>query len=109
MPVKRCDSHGITLNPAKVTFAAETLDFCGYVISPDGYTADQRKKKAEEAYNERAKPLRPLRIGAHVSVQDSTTGLRDKMGLVVGIGRRRDYLAEVDPELKTYRSTRGEM
>ena len=68
--LQRCDSHGITLNPAKVTFAAGTLDFCGYVISPDGYTADQRK----------------VRAIADFPAPENLTDLRSFMGLVNQLG-----------------------
>ena len=68
--LQRCDSHGITLNPAKVTFAAGTLDFCGYVIRPDGYTADQRK----------------LRAIADFPAPENLTDLRSFMGLVNQLG-----------------------
>ena len=68
--LQRCDSHGITLNPAKMTFAARTLDFCGYVISPDGYTADQRK----------------VRAIADFPVPENLTDLRSFMGLVNQLG-----------------------
>ena len=68
--LQRCDSHGITLNPAKVTFAAETLDFCGYVISPGGYTADRRKVQAIEDF----------------PIPENLTDLRSFMGLVNQLG-----------------------
>ena len=68
--LQRCDSHGITLNPAKVTFAATTLDFCGYVIGPNGYTADQRK----------------VRAIAEFPAPENLTDLRSFMGLVNQLG-----------------------
>ena len=68
--LERCDSHGITLNPEKVTFAAEKLDFCGYIISPDGFTADQRK----------------VRAIADFPVPENITDLRSFMGLVNQLG-----------------------
>ncbi|XP_037068723.1 uncharacterized protein LOC119090032 [Pollicipes pollicipes] len=68
--LQRCDSHGITLNPAKRTLAVQTLDFCGYVISPDGYTADQRK----------------VRAIADFPVPENLTDLRSFMGLVNQLG-----------------------
>ena len=42
-------------------------------------------------YDQRAHPLRPLKTGQHVRVQNSITKLWDRVGIVVGIGRHRDY------------------
>ena len=44
--IKRCDDNGITLNPKKCTFAAESVDFCGYTIGISGYTPDAKKTAA---------------------------------------------------------------
>ena len=44
--IKRCDKNGITLNPKKCIFAAESVDFCGYTIGTSGYTPDAKKTAA---------------------------------------------------------------
>ena len=36
--IQRCADHHITLNPAKFVFAENTVKYCGFKISPDGYT-----------------------------------------------------------------------
>ena len=41
--LERCDKFGITLNPKKFTFAENSVEFCGYSISQEGYTTDRRK------------------------------------------------------------------
>ena len=42
-------------------------------------------------YDEHARPLAPLSLGAHVRVRDPTSKLWDKVGVVVSIGRYRSY------------------
>ncbi|XP_045118162.1 uncharacterized protein LOC123508472 [Portunus trituberculatus] len=44
--VHRCDQHGVTLNKGKFKFGENMIDFCGYTISPLGYTSDARKTQA---------------------------------------------------------------
>ena len=44
--IKRCDDNGITLNPKKCAFAAESINFCGYTIGTSGYTPDAKKTAA---------------------------------------------------------------
>ncbi|KAK3854724.1 hypothetical protein Pcinc_038818 [Petrolisthes cinctipes] len=41
--IQRCDKHGITLNADKFSFAKNDVVYCGYNITPQGYTADSRK------------------------------------------------------------------
>jgi hypothetical protein len=47
--------------------------------------------RAAQRCNERARSFPPLRIGTPVRVQDTDTGLWDQIGIVIGIGDRRDY------------------
>jgi hypothetical protein len=42
-------------------------------------------------YDERARPLSPLLIGSRVRVQDTSTLLWDKDGVVVSVGKYRSY------------------
>ena len=49
------------------------------------------RQKGEEYYNRRFRPLPPLNIGNYVRCQDSATKLWDRVGTVVGVGRRRNY------------------
>ena len=44
--LQRCDDNGITLNGDKFIFGADRVDFCGYEISADGYSPDQKKTRA---------------------------------------------------------------
>lgn len=53
------------------------------------------KKAAEATYNKGSKPLPTFRIGTPVSIQDENTGLWDRMGHVVAIGRHRDFLVKL--------------
>ena len=41
-----CDDNGITLNGDKFVFGADRVEFCGYEISADGYSPDQKKTRA---------------------------------------------------------------
>jgi len=63
--LERCAEH-ITLNPAKLQFAQPTVEYCGFDISMDGYTVDQRK----------------LRAISEFPVPQNLTDLRSFMGLV---------------------------
>ena len=49
------------------------------------------KDDAKGRYDTTTHPLPPLRAGQEVRVQSPTTRLWDAVGVVVGIGRRRDY------------------
>ena len=42
-------------------------------------------------YNENARPLAPLSIGAHVRIRDPASKFWDRVGVVVGVGRYRSY------------------
>ena len=44
--LERCDRYGITLNPAKTSFAESEVSYCGYTLSSSGYTPDGHKVKA---------------------------------------------------------------
>ena len=44
--IRRCDETGITLNPDKFRFAQQELTFCGYRVTPTGYTSDGEKLRA---------------------------------------------------------------
>lgn len=75
--LERCDSHGITLSPSKLQFASPTVDFCGYKLSPAGYTADDRK----------------VRAIAEFPVPQNITDLRAFMGLANQLGSFSDETA----------------
>ena len=44
--LQHCDQYGITLNADTFIFVRGNVDFCGYAITAEGYTADTRKVKA---------------------------------------------------------------
>ena len=67
---------------------------------------EEMEAAAREAYNASAKPLRPLRIGAYVSLQDPDTGLWDRTGQVVGIGSHRSYLLKTPSGRTLWRNRR---
>ena len=41
-----CAEHNITLNPAKLQFIQPSVEYREFDISMDGYTVDQRKRRA---------------------------------------------------------------
>ena len=49
------------------------------------------KEREKEYYNQHAKPLKSLRIGDKVRIQDPATKKWDRCGDIVGIGKNRDY------------------
>ncbi|XP_043200358.1 uncharacterized protein LOC122369578 [Amphibalanus amphitrite] len=74
--LRRCDDRGITLNPLKFKFAQNEVKFCGYKITPAGYTTDNEKARAIADFP------RP----------ENVTDLRSFMGLV-------NQLSGLTPEL----------
>ena len=48
--LRRCRETGIMINPRKFQFARRTLDYCGYQISDQGYTVDDRKLQVISAF-----------------------------------------------------------
>lgn len=60
---------------------------------------DRRKivalNKGDRRYNATAKELPSFSIGNHVNIQNNRSGLWDKNGVIVGIGRHRDYLIKL--------------
>ncbi|XP_043240331.1 uncharacterized protein K02A2.6-like [Amphibalanus amphitrite] len=74
--LRRCDDRGITLNPQKFKFAQNEVKFCGYKITPAGYTTDHEKARAIADFP------RP----------ENVTDLRSFMGLV-------NQLSGLTPEL----------
>lgn len=53
------------------------------------------RERAERHYNRSSRVLPPLRIGTSVRIQDRDSGRWNKLGVVVGIGRHRDYYIKV--------------
>ena len=49
------------------------------------------KERDAEYYNQHAKPLKSLRIGNNVCLQDPATKKRDRCADIVCIGKHRDY------------------
>jgi len=49
------------------------------------------RQQAEQYYNRHGLPLSLLKIGNYVRLQDSATKRLDRVGTVVGVGRRSDY------------------
>ena len=85
--LRRCRETGITINPRKFQFARRTLDYCGYQISDQGYTVDDRKLQAISAFP-RPENLTDLRsfmgltnqlAGFSVDIAGAAQPLRDLM------------------------------
>ena len=53
--------------------------------------ATKLKEAAMERYNKNARPLPPIKIGTTVRIQDPTSKLWDRSGVVVSVGKNRDY------------------
>ena len=53
--------------------------------------AAQRAQDVTTCYDQHARPLPELRVNDHVRIQDPLSHLWDKVGIVMGIGRSRDY------------------
>ena len=78
----QCDAHGITLNPQKCVFGARKVEFCGFEISAEGYTVDEKK----------------LRAVAEFPRPENITDLRSFLGLTNQIGEfSPDVAAMAEP------------
>ena len=40
--LQRCAPAGITLHKERFVFATQEVDYCGFIVSPDGYRPDDR-------------------------------------------------------------------
>ncbi|XP_063590912.1 uncharacterized protein K02A2.6-like [Penaeus indicus] len=54
--------------------------------------AAMRTQAAKALYDSHARPLQPLQIGSQVRIQDPVSRRWNKVAVVMGIGRSRDYL-----------------
>ena len=54
------------------------------------------QEKADLRYNRSAKPLPEFKMGDHVNIQHHKTGLWDKNGIIVGVGKKRDYMIKLN-------------
>ena len=88
--VRRCDEWGITLNADKFRFAQQEVKYCGYKITPNGYTSDGEKIKAIADFP------RPENI----------TDLRSFMGLANQLGGLSSELAHAAQPLRDLLKTR---
>jgi hypothetical protein len=52
---------------------------------------DDQAERVKAAYDQHARPLRPLRVGDSVRVQDADSKRWDKQGIIVSVGESRDY------------------
>ena len=55
----------------------------------------ENREQTEGTYNRSARPLPPLKIADEVRLQDPISKRWDRIGVVVGIGRHRDYHIKV--------------
>ena len=82
--VRRCEASGITLNPEKFQFARQEVDYCGYRVTPTGYTSDGEKLRAIAEFP------RPSNI----------TDLRSFLGLANQLGPFSSELADAASPLR---------
>ena len=68
--------------------------------------AHTRREAARERYDAAARPLSSLRIGSHVAIQHHETGLWDRSGVIVAIGRYRAYLVKLASGRTLWRNRR---
>ena len=54
--------------------------------------AAELQEKASAYYDRSTRPLSQLTVGRRVAIQDPSTGRWDRVGVVVGVGRRRTFL-----------------
>ena len=44
--LEKCEENKITLNPDKIKFAKEELEYCGFILNKEGFTSDEKKVEA---------------------------------------------------------------
>ena len=89
----RAREHGITLSAKKFVFGAESVDFCGYQVSEDGWVVDDAKVSAIADF-----PMPPNR-----------TDLRSFMCLVNQVSEFTPKLAELIAPLRGILKTSNEL
>ena len=52
---------------------------------------DDQAERVKAAYDQHARPLRPLKVGDSVRFQDTNSKRWDKQGIIVSVGESRDY------------------
>ncbi|KAK3869771.1 hypothetical protein Pcinc_024945 [Petrolisthes cinctipes] len=57
--------------------------------------ADHLREQAKIRHDSSARSLPLLHLGGYVDVQDHANGRWDRVGVIVGIGQRRDYLVKI--------------
>ena len=82
--LERCQEHGITLNPAKMEFAEPQVEFCGYRLSKEGFTPDNRKVDAIESF----------------PTPTNITDLRGFLGLVGQLSEFSQWIADAAEPLR---------
>ena len=82
--LERCEQHGITLNPAKVEFAKSQVEFCGYELSPEGFTPDKHKVEAIASF----------------PTPTNITDLRSFLGLVGQLSEFSPWIADAAEPLR---------
>ena len=88
----RAREHGITLSANKFVFGAESVDFCGYQVSEDGWVVDDAKVSAI----------------ADFPIPANRTDLRSFMGLVNQVSEFTPKLAELTAPLRGLLKTSNE-
>ena len=57
--------------------------------------AQNQRDTARERYDAASRPLSPMKIGSHVTLQHHDTGLWGRTGIIVAVGRHRTYLVKL--------------
>ncbi|XP_043212315.1 uncharacterized protein K02A2.6-like [Amphibalanus amphitrite] len=68
--------------------------------------AHTRREAARERYDAAARPLPSLKIGSNVAIQNNESGLWDRSGVIVAIGRYRAYLVKLASGRTLWRNRR---
>ncbi|XP_045118183.1 uncharacterized protein K02A2.6-like [Portunus trituberculatus] len=58
--------------------------------------AERLRNQAKQRHDTTARELLRLHLGGYVDVQDHVSGQWNKVGVIVGVGRRRDYLVKMN-------------
>ena len=105
--LEKCQESGITLNPKKFVFAAESVDYVGYVVGRDGVKADPAKIAAIKDFPTPTN-LTELRsfLGLSNQLTDFTTDLSQAAGPLRSLLKKKNEFNWVADHDKAFQNVK---
>ena len=87
---------------ASLTFASKWQD----ILQRRNTARREEKEEAKKRYDVHTRPLKPIQIGTSVRIQDHSSRLWDKRGIVISVGKNRDYRIQLQSGRTYWRNRR---